>query len=397
MSDDPQLGSAYSDSASGSRSSDRPRRGCLSRIAGLIWSLFLILLSVALSVLVIGGFIYFILNGTVPQTPGQFVSVPNELRRLRDENTTFRQEVQTQSADLAVRESNNSEIISALEQEVNELQELGDDLREQASLSATIQAQASDDRETMAEIQTAQVEQEEQFANFEASLEELQQRTDRVARFLQRLGEIAGEASEELGPGETTNGSAEEDETAGPPPATSTVTPTTAVTATPTATDTPETTATPTATEAPAATPTEEATATSVVTPTVEGEDTDTTTPEADTPEAAAETPTGAEAEAQPADATPVPEVEGEPSPAGSPTPVAEEAAAPPEGAAAEETPTTEATPEGELRTYVVQPGDTLREIAEQFDTTVQELIEANNLTLEQADSLQIGQELIIP
>jgi hypothetical protein len=48
-------------------------------------------------------------------------------------------------------------------------------------------------------------------------------------------------------------------------------------------------------------------------------------------------------------------------------------------------------------RTYTVQPGDTLRGIAQQFDVSVQAIIEANNLTPAQADSLRIGQELVIP
>ncbi len=48
-------------------------------------------------------------------------------------------------------------------------------------------------------------------------------------------------------------------------------------------------------------------------------------------------------------------------------------------------------------RTYTVQPGDTLRSIAEQFNVSVQALIDANHLTPEQADSLRVGQELVIP
>src|SRR5262245_26185798 len=48
-------------------------------------------------------------------------------------------------------------------------------------------------------------------------------------------------------------------------------------------------------------------------------------------------------------------------------------------------------------RTYVVQRGDTLRGIAEQFNVSVQALLDANNLTAEEADSLRVGQELIIP
>ncbi|HEU5099091.1 MAG TPA: LysM domain-containing protein, partial [Roseiflexaceae bacterium] len=48
-------------------------------------------------------------------------------------------------------------------------------------------------------------------------------------------------------------------------------------------------------------------------------------------------------------------------------------------------------------RTYTVQPGDTLLSIAREFNTTVTAIIEANNLTPEQADALRVGQELVIP
>lgn len=44
---------------------------------------------------------------------------------------------------------------------------------------------------------------------------------------------------------------------------------------------------------------------------------------------------------------------------------------------------------------YLVQNGDTLTGLAERFNTTVAELLAANNLT--DPNSLQAGQELIIP
>lgn len=44
---------------------------------------------------------------------------------------------------------------------------------------------------------------------------------------------------------------------------------------------------------------------------------------------------------------------------------------------------------------YVVQPGDTLVKIAEQFGVTVDAIVKANNLS--NPDLLQVGQELIIP
>jgi LysM repeat protein len=48
-------------------------------------------------------------------------------------------------------------------------------------------------------------------------------------------------------------------------------------------------------------------------------------------------------------------------------------------------------------RTYTVQPGDTLRSIAAQFNVGVQAIIDANKLTPAQADSLRVGQVLVIP
>jgi len=49
----------------------------------------------------------------------------------------------------------------------------------------------------------------------------------------------------------------------------------------------------------------------------------------------------------------------------------------------------------GAPRTYTVQPGDTLSQIAEQFDVTTAGLMEANDIS--SADFLQIGQVLTIP
>lgn len=49
----------------------------------------------------------------------------------------------------------------------------------------------------------------------------------------------------------------------------------------------------------------------------------------------------------------------------------------------------------GAPRTYTVQPGDTLSQIAEQFDVTISGLMEANDIS--SADFLQIGQVLTIP
>ncbi len=84
---------------------------------------------------------------------------------------------------------------------------------------------------------------------------------------------------------------------------------------------------------------------------------------------------------------TPTPEATATPEP---PTATPEPPPATAEPATATPAPAAE-------RRYTVQPGDTLRSIAEQFNVSVAALLEANNLTPAQADNLRPGQEVIIP
>lgn len=107
-------------------------------------------------------------------------------------------------------------------------------------------------------------------------------------------------------------------------------------------------------------------------------------------PEEVTATPAAAtlEATAEPT-ATPEPTV----APSATPEPTAEPTAAP----SATPEPTATPVPQAGLRRYVVQPGDTLRGIAERNGVTVEALLRANNLTPAAADNLRVGQELIIP
>jgi LysM repeat protein len=95
-------------------------------------------------------------------------------------------------------------------------------------------------------------------------------------------------------------------------------------------------------------------------------------------------TPTAAATATARPSATPSPT----PAPTATPTPSATPVAP---------TATPEPPPPPRRRTYTVQPGDTLRSIASDFGVTVQALINANDLTAAQADSLQPGDTLIIP
>jgi len=52
-------------------------------------------------------------------------------------------------------------------------------------------------------------------------------------------------------------------------------------------------------------------------------------------------------------------------------------------------------TPRSETDTYIVQPGDTLRRIAQQYQVTIQQIVNENNI--ENPDLIDVGQVLVIP
>lgn len=58
-------------------------------------------------------------------------------------------------------------------------------------------------------------------------------------------------------------------------------------------------------------------------------------------------------------------------------------------------TPVVTPTPEPTPRSYVVEPGDTLTGIAQRFETTVDEIVQANDIA--DPDLIRPGQELTIP
>jgi LysM repeat protein len=91
---------------------------------------------------------------------------------------------------------------------------------------------------------------------------------------------------------------------------------------------------------------------------------------------------------------TEVPPTEIPPTEAPAPT-----EAPPTEAPAPTEAPPPEPTapPRQTAQRYVVEAGDTLRSIAERFDVSVEALLRYNGLSPEEGDSLQVGQELLIP
>jgi hypothetical protein len=135
-----------------------------------------------------GGALALYLFSYTPELPAQLGGTRADVQQLQQQNALL----QTQVAELVVRDSASRELLQELEQELGSLGNLGEQMRENAVLASTIQAEARDSRTAVALYATAQ-------AGREAQIDELQQRTDRVIRFLARLSDISGDAAIDLG------------------------------------------------------------------------------------------------------------------------------------------------------------------------------------------------------
>jgi septal ring factor EnvC (AmiA/AmiB activator) len=191
-----------------------PRRSCLSQILGFIGWIFTLVLSVGLALAAVALIAYFAFGFTL-QTPGQVNSVPNEIAELRaanDEANARISDLQTQVAqqssagsdtnaqlgDLDGRIGTIQTQVALAEQQAAELQSLGRDmealgqeLEENIALAATLQAEARDDQVAIAVFSTVQAENT-------LRLSELQQKADRLTRFIERLGDIVGDTESDL-------------------------------------------------------------------------------------------------------------------------------------------------------------------------------------------------------
>jgi ABC-type bacteriocin/lantibiotic exporter with double-glycine peptidase domain len=179
-----------------------PRKTCLSRIGSFFTWLFMLVLSVALVLVALGAIAYYGFGYTL-DTPGRLIRASNEIAAVRQENSTLQTQVtvmQTQAAQQSMRTSDNSELLDDVERNLDEIQrrsqeveQLSNQLRENVSLAATIQSGARDDRVTVSVMATTQTERGQQITEILADVEDLQQQTERIARFLQRLSDISGD------------------------------------------------------------------------------------------------------------------------------------------------------------------------------------------------------------
>lgn len=182
-----------------------PRRGCWSRFVGTVGWLFTVVFTVVLALAAAGALAYYVL-GYSWTTPTDLANARNELVLVQERNATLEAhlaELQERTNDLAGRVNNSSEALDELRPQLQELQiqateiaRLGGDLRENVAIAATIQADARDSQAAVEAIATVQ-------ANSNERLSELSQRTDRLVRFLDRLGDIAEDTASDLNPTDT--------------------------------------------------------------------------------------------------------------------------------------------------------------------------------------------------
>jgi hypothetical protein len=207
----------------------------MSRILGFVGWIITILLSVGLAITAAAAILFYYFGFNL-STPSQIRQASADVAALQSQNQALQTEVallSTTSADQTGSVNTARERVDDLESKVAAYEQqaaglagqaltaaaLAKDLNENIALAATIQAEARQGQVLAAVVATVQ-------AGNTSKLDDLQRRTDRIARFLQRLGDLAGDLSQDG-------------------------TPATTVTATPTAIATPTAVATPTATPTP--------------------------------------------------------------------------------------------------------------------------------------------------
>lgn len=179
-----------------------PRRSCLSRLGGAAVWLLTMLITAVLTLAAAGAIAYYLL-GYSWSTPADLARTRTELVALGEQNRLLQTEVAGLSArsdEIAGRVNTGLEDFDELAPQVRELQlqatslaALTDELRSNVAQAATVQAEARDSRAAVSAFATIQ-------ADSTARMIELTRRTDRIVRFLSRLGDIADDAALDLEP-----------------------------------------------------------------------------------------------------------------------------------------------------------------------------------------------------
>lgn len=176
----------------------RPRRGCGSQLLGFIGWILTLALSAALGIAALAAIAYF-LFGFDLTTPGQI----RQSSALATEVATL----STAAAESARQISSANERVGELEAQVTGFEQqaaalaeqgataaaLSRELSENIALAATIQAEGRQGQILVSVVATTQ-------ADTAGRVAELQRRTDRITRFLERLGDLAGDVADDSAP-----------------------------------------------------------------------------------------------------------------------------------------------------------------------------------------------------
>jgi septal ring factor EnvC (AmiA/AmiB activator) len=182
----------------------RARRGCGAQLLATIGWLLTLALSVALALAAVAAIAYFLFGFTL--------ATPNQLRQASADVGALQAQVATLESEASQLRGNGSEASESLGEAVARVEELesqlalyeeqaaalaqqataavtlSNELDENIAVAATIQAEGRENQVLVAVVATVQ-------ADNAARLAELQQRTERINRFLQRLGDLAGDAT----------------------------------------------------------------------------------------------------------------------------------------------------------------------------------------------------------
>jgi hypothetical protein len=177
-------------------SAARQRGGCVGRFFAAL--LVVVITSIIALAAVATGLLYL---GFTPAMPRQLDAAQIQVGTLQAQNSALQTEVAAQG--LLGREDH--EVLSEIERQITGLDQLQSQLRQEREAAlvqnATLVAEARSSRDAVAVFATAE-------ASRAALLQQLEQRSARVERFLQRLSDIAGDASIDLGEMPTQDGSA---------------------------------------------------------------------------------------------------------------------------------------------------------------------------------------------
>jgi len=162
------------------------RGGCVGRFLAAL--LVVIITTFLALVAVAAGLLYL---GVTPSMPRQVAEAQVQLATLQAQNSSL----QTQVAAHEQRGTSDHEVLGELKRQVDDMAQLRDQLHQErensVAQSATLVAEVRSGRDSVALFATAE-------ASRAALLAELERRSARVERFLERLGDIANDTALDL-------------------------------------------------------------------------------------------------------------------------------------------------------------------------------------------------------